>query len=96
MTGAGYPASWREFINYPSEYEGRRVMAAYSHTAKRYVLPGELAHVKDEFGYWRERGPVTFLGEQYGSVGGSSYRYRDANGKVGSIDWHVYVGIDPV
>ena len=50
----------------------------------------------DEFGYWRERGPVTFLGEQYGSVGGSSYRYRDANGKVGSIDWHVYVGIDPV
>lgn len=78
---------WVGGVNYSITHDqtGYRVTGAYSSKEGRYVLPGEPCHVCDEFGYWRDREPETFIGR----VQGGDYVSRLADGKVSRVSWHV-------
>lgn len=90
---AHFPDLWVGGINYPLKLAdtGERVMGSYSAQAGRHVLPGELVHICDEFGYWRKGPLVTFLGR----LDLGDYAYIDADGKRRSADWHVVRDVMP-
>lgn len=89
-SSSSFPAGWTEF--YSGDYEGYRVMGTWSACAGRYVLPGETVVIRDEFGYWRKEGPVTFLGRTtFGD-----YRYREIEGATRLMVWQVARGVCPV
>jgi hypothetical protein len=92
INGNGLRPGWVEYVNYSGEYEGRRVLATYSYEAQRYVMPGELVTIRDEFGYWRTKGAVTFLGRE---CAGNGYRYRQADGAIKIACWQVVRDVVP-
>ena len=42
---------------------GRKVRGCHSGAGDRYLLPGEMVHICDEWGYWRQEPPVMLVGE---------------------------------
>ncbi len=59
-----YPADWVGGVSYSlrDTATGRKVLGCWSAGARRYLLPGEMVHVCDAWGYWRARPAVMLIG----------------------------------
>ena len=82
---------WVKYVNYGSDFDGEHVTATYSYSAGRWIIPGELVYVCDEFGYWRDNPPVVFAGRTQGGF----YRARHADGSYKLITGHVIRDVIP-